>query len=83
MAERSFVGYTADAMIVPPLHPHEAERLALLRRCAILDSDTETQIDDLVELAAGIAGSPIALAWIPTLGQGHNTTAMCISQNQG
>jgi PAS domain S-box-containing protein len=48
-------------MIVPSLHPRETERLALLRRCAILDTDAEAEIDDLVELAASIADTPIAL----------------------
>ncbi len=48
-------------MIAPPLHPREAERLALLRRCAILDTAAEAEFDDLVELAAGIADTPIAL----------------------
>ncbi len=33
----------------------------MLRRCAILDTDPEAEIDDLVELAAVIAGTPIAL----------------------
>jgi PAS domain S-box-containing protein len=61
LAGRDFVGYTEAAMIVPPLHHREAERLALLRRCAILDTDAEAEIDDLVELAASIADTPIAL----------------------
>ena len=47
--------------IPPPSHPSEAERLAVLHRCGILDTATEQVFDDLTRLAASIAGTPIAL----------------------
>ncbi len=48
-------------MLVPGPHPNEAERLAILRSCGLLDTQAEQQFDDLVELAASIAQVPIAL----------------------
>ncbi len=48
-------------MIPPPLHPSEAERLAILRRCGILDTAAEPDFDGIVELASAISGTPIAL----------------------
>jgi PAS domain S-box-containing protein len=39
----------------------EAERLAALRACAILDTDAEEIFDDIPRLAAFICGTPIAL----------------------
>ncbi len=45
----------------PQGHPHEAERLALLARLRVLDTAAEPEFDDIVDLAAAIAGTPIAL----------------------
>ena len=45
----------------PADHPCESERLALLRRCGILDTAPEADFDGLVDLAAHIAEVPIAL----------------------
>ena len=45
----------------PPNHPREAERLALLQRCEVLDTPPEQEFDRLVALASAIAGTPIAL----------------------
>ena len=48
-------------MISPGLHPREDERLALLKRCGILDTAPEPAFDELVELASSLAGVPIGL----------------------
>ena len=48
-------------MIPPPLHPNEDERLAILRRCGILDTAADPDFDGIVDLASAIAGTPIAL----------------------
>ena len=48
-------------MIPPVPHPREAERLALLRQCDILDTAAEPEFDGLVALASSLAGAPIAL----------------------
>ncbi|MFM2091183.1 MAG: hypothetical protein RLZZ127_1672, partial [Planctomycetota bacterium] len=48
-------------MQTPDDHPCELERIALLRRCGILDTAPEPEFDGLTALAAGIAGTPIAL----------------------
>lgn len=48
-------------MIDPPLPPDEAERLRALREYDVLDTPSETQFDDLTELAANICEAPIAL----------------------
>ena len=48
-------------MIDPPMQPWtEAERLAALRRYAILDTPLEQDFDDLVRMAAELLGAPIA-----------------------
>lgn len=44
-----------------PLPPGEAQRLAALHDCALLDTLPEKCFDDLTELAALICGTPIAL----------------------
>ncbi len=44
-----------------PLPIDEARRLATLRACDILDTEPETAFDELVAVAAHIAGAPIAL----------------------
>jgi PAS domain S-box-containing protein len=44
-----------------PDHPREAERLALLRRCGVLDTPEEDAFDGLAALAAHLADTPIAL----------------------
>lgn len=48
-------------MIVAPLHDRESERLAALRRLAILDTQAEAAFDELTALAVEITGAPIAL----------------------
>ncbi len=48
-------------MHTPCRHPQEEERLALLRRCGVLDTAAEPDFDGLVNLASAIAGVPIAL----------------------
>ncbi len=48
-------------MILPPLHSREDERLAILRRCGILDTAPDADFDGIVRLASAIAGTPIAL----------------------
>ena len=48
-------------MISASEHPREGERLAILRRCGILDTAPEPDFDGLVALAAYVAGTPVAL----------------------
>ena len=45
----------------PPLAPNEAERLRVLRAYDLLDTPSETALDDLAELAACICKASIAL----------------------
>lgn len=44
-----------------PLHPHEVDRLAALKRLQILDSPPEKDFDDITLIAAQICDTPIAL----------------------
>ncbi|MBK1657725.1 putative bifunctional diguanylate cyclase/phosphodiesterase [Paracraurococcus ruber] len=44
-----------------PLPPTEAERLAVLRSYAVLDTEGEVAFDELVALAARLTGCPMAL----------------------
>ncbi|MBV9656948.1 MAG: response regulator [Verrucomicrobia bacterium] len=48
-------------MISPPIPPNETERLAALRRLAIVGSSKEERFDRITRLAAQIFGAPIAL----------------------
>ena len=48
-------------MKVAPLPPNESERLAVLRRYAVLDTAPEPAFDELTRLAAQICAAPIAL----------------------
>lgn len=48
-------------MIIPPLPDNEADRLKVLHRLSILDTDPEDIFDDLARLASQICGTPIAL----------------------
>lgn len=43
------------------LHPQEAERLAVLRRYEVLDTEDEVVFDELTTLAGEICGTPISL----------------------
>jgi PAS domain S-box-containing protein len=45
----------------PESHPREDERVAILRRCQVLDTVAEAEFDGLVDLAAAVARAPIAL----------------------
>jgi diguanylate cyclase (GGDEF)-like protein len=49
-----------SSMPPAPLPPNEAERLAALRAYDILDTNPESSFDDLVVLAAALAGCPAA-----------------------
>ena len=51
-------------MPAAPLPENEAERLAVLRRYNILDTDAEQAFDDIARLVAHICGTPIALVSI-------------------
>lgn len=48
-------------MQVPPDHPREVERQAVLRRCGVLDTPEEPDFDQLTALAARVCGTPISL----------------------
>jgi len=48
-------------MIPAPVPADEAQRLAALDSYAVLDTAPESVFDDLTSLAAGIAGTPVAL----------------------
>ncbi len=43
-----------------PIPPDEIQRLAVLRDCAILDTDPEQEYDDLLALVASLCGAPLA-----------------------
>lgn len=47
-------------MIAAPVPPDEPQRLARLRALAVLDTPPEAQLDRIVQLAADVAGMPIA-----------------------
>lgn len=44
-----------------PLHPNEQERLAILARYEVLDTEAEAIFDELTTLASYICGTPISL----------------------
>lgn len=46
--------------ILPPIPPHEDERLDALRRLNLLDSEADPAYQALAELAASLIGTPIA-----------------------
>jgi GAF domain-containing protein len=48
-------------MQAPPVPENEKQRLKELYQYAILDSDTEKEFDDLVQLASKICNVPISL----------------------
>ena len=48
-------------MILPPIPPNEAERLAALRALGVLDTPPEERFDRLTRLATALFGVPIAL----------------------
>lgn len=48
-------------MIVAPAPPNERQRLDALRRYDILDTPEEEAFDDLVQVAARVCGTPVAL----------------------
>ena len=49
-------------IVIPPRQPaDEAKRLADLKELEVLDTQPETEYDDITRLAAAIAGTPIAL----------------------
>lgn len=48
-------------MKVPPQHPDEARRLQALADYAVLDTAPEQALDELTQVAAMVAGTPIAL----------------------
>ena len=47
-------------MLTPPIPANEAARLAALASFGILDTEAEASFDDLVNLAAQLAGAPMA-----------------------
>lgn len=51
-------------MPAAPLPENEAERLAVLRRYDILDTESEQAFDDITKLVAHICGTPMALITI-------------------
>jgi len=48
-------------MPAAPLPTNEAQRLAALIQCGVLDTEAEPAFDDLTKLAARLCGTPIAL----------------------
>jgi len=48
-------------MPAAPLPSNEAQRLAALIQCGVLDTEAEPAFDDLTKLAARLCGTPIAL----------------------
>ena len=48
-------------MQIPADHPDEAERIALLERCHVLDTIAEPEFDGLVQLASELLAVPISL----------------------
>jgi GAF domain-containing protein len=53
--------YENDRTMKPPIPQNEAERLAALRRYAILDTAPERAYDDIVKVAAYVCGTPTAI----------------------
>jgi len=51
----------APARARAPLHPKEADRLESLRSYGLLDTPPETAYDDLVQLAAALLDTPMAM----------------------
>jgi two-component system, OmpR family, sensor histidine kinase VicK len=55
------IGWAPQTKFRVPIPFNEPERLATLRSCQILDTPSEEVFNDIIELAAGICGAPIAM----------------------
>ena len=55
------MNFRKDTGMKAPLHPRQDERLRALHAYEMLDTDPEKDFDDIVELAASICGTSIAL----------------------
>ncbi len=67
-------------MIVSPLPENERERLEVLRRYQILDTEFEKDFDGIIELASEVCDSPIAM--INLIDEGRQWSKACKGMNE-